>query len=242
MKMNKIKMLAMVTASLLAGASQAQFMPFQGLDLPKIDFSWSNKATEAEKRGDWSSAIDYKKKDMANNYDYNSRNCSVVNASGHLELFLLYWNVGQKSEAKAQLRKCVEIIQNDSTMKPGCADRAAALLKKVENDELSGKFTYADMSQACGIACFVMEVPYAVYNANMDTICRRYQAMAGMFEAKTQVYRKQGEMVAFQAKTYAKGEYEKKHHRTFDPDDRPSEESGRREDWDACKRVYDIFK
>lgn len=161
-----------------------------------------------------------------------------VNQAGeYLSLFFLGWNLGEKQTAVGCLQQCIRVL--DGQVGNNCSARAKVLLSKVQAGKVRGTFSRKDVGGV--LYNYIMEMPYAVNQQNHQRIMARYDALIGQISASTDVYRREGEYQAAQAKLYARQDYEQKHHRSFDPDDRPSEDSGRREDWDACKRIYDIF-
>lgn len=160
-----------------------------------------------------------------------------VNTAGNcVRMFLLNWNLEEKNEAIGWLRRGISIMK--SHVGQNCSARAEVLLKKACSDEIGDTFT---KNLFYSVYNYVMEVPNAVNQRKHRQLMARYDALIGQISASTEVYRREGEYQAMQAKSYANQEYQRKCHRVFDPDRRPSADSGCREEWDACKRIYDIF-
>lgn len=235
MKMNKLIM----TVAVLAGAyvSRAEFT--NGCDLPDPNKTLALREliAQAVEKENWRECEEYTLK--------------LIDHSGesphyYINLFLLNWNIGTKARAKDFLKKGIENLR---TWQKGCEVYAKELLDKAEADDLPSKFSANDIySDSCGITHFVMEPLHTALEQEryerkkkMDAENEWLNWIGAYADASTSVYRKQGEMFATQAKFNARREYENKYHSTFDPKDRPSESSGRREDWDSCKKIYDIF-
>ena len=195
-------------------------------------FAMMDKEKREIKNGNWSDALECAKQLVVYDADVPANQ-----AKDYLTLFFLNWNLGNEYRAKECLRSCISVLEN--RIGGDCHTRAEKLLNAARSQNLRGRFS---ASELFAVRNFVMEVPNAVSSRNHKQLMAHYDALIGQISASTDVYRREGEYQAFQAKAYAKQTFEGKCHRTFDPDSRPSESSGMRDDWDAAKRIYDIFE
>lgn len=220
-----------------AGASAAESVPaivtadsVSALTLGELPQALMARG-DAIKAGDWSQAVHISRRMLL--YDRDGDMPVPINAvTDYMYLFFCAWNMGNKTFALNNLRDGIAYMS--SKFGNNCDSRAKVLLAKAEEGKLPEQFTSNDIQSSAGICCFILEMPKAVSE-------RHHAALMNQIQASTDVYRKEGEWQASHAKFHAKREYEDKYHRSFDPNDRPPEGSQRRDDWDSCKRIYDIF-
>jgi len=201
----------------------------------------ANEQTAAIKSGNWQRAAHCSKLVAGGD---NVTGVIPVNAAAAIATYsMCMWNekgTDYKEQAITDLAQAVNFC--DMRVKPGCGARITQFMVCILEGKIDGvKFTQNDFLSPIGLHSFLMEMPYAAANQKHQETMARYDRLIGQISASTEVYRRQGEYQAKVAKFYAKQSYENKHHSTFDPNVRPSEDSGRREDWDSRKRIYDIF-
>lgn len=195
---------------------------------------------EAAKSGNWEVAFDRHSQSMQTEM---GRGISVAaKASNFLRSCLYKWNLEEYEKAQGHLEECVRILKN-SGYGNGCEARAVVFLNKMKNGKVSRgvKFTYTDISLKNGIASYIMEVPWALEFKKWDDIKRRYDTINRILDSQLHSARLESQRIEGTIKIQARQDFLEKHHKTFDPNNRPSSNSPMREDWDACKRIYDIF-
>ena len=152
-----------------------------------------------------------------------------------IEPGLFYWCDGSPSEARTAIRKAIQLMKTGKMLGNGCEVRAEQLLTRLNRvpRQLS-------LNEIAAILSFTMEAAQAEQSKKTNASIARSDARIRMFDAKAQTYRREGEFQASVAKFHASREYQTATGKTFDPNHRPYD--GReREQWDACKRIYDIW-
>ena len=200
----------------------------------------NRQETEAAKSGNWEVAFD--RHSQAMQTEMGRGNSAVQKASNCLRTCLYKWNLEEYESARKYLEECVYILKN-SGYGNGCETRAIVFLNKMKNGKVSRgiKFTYTDISLKNGIASYIMEVPWALEFKKWDDIKRRYDTINRILDSQLHSARLESQRIEGTIKIQARQDFLEKHHETFDPNNRPSYNSPMREDWDACKRIYDIF-
>ncbi|MBR2625452.1 MAG: hypothetical protein IKD23_03525 [Lentisphaeria bacterium] len=204
-------------------------------------FYWQRITYDAIKSEDYNRATAAIKNEIKAFEDYDK--IDIILASSYLKLSMLYWSVGSRNNAISALKQTIYYMQNGRNLGgSGCEQRAQIFLQKMRSGDLPDYFTPQDISSNIGVSSYIMEIPDAVYQRQIDKLKAHYDAIANRTAAATDVYRKEGNLQARMARYYADSEYQKTTGRTFYPDSPPSYGSKDREAWDACKRVYDIFE
>lgn len=209
------------------------------------------KESKAMENGDWAEALKWAK---AQNYSDGLSDDEVIAkaksdvlaanaAAKFLTRFMLNWNLRQFDDAKRNLRQCILTLKHGQHLGDGCEVYAEALKKKVDNGDLSKSltFTFHDMTANAGVHNAVMKVPYAMGIAKMKAESYRFEVLGRMFDSMNRSAMLEGQRIERDAKFKANQEFSSKYNRDFDPDRRPAEGTRMRDDWDACKRVHDIF-
>lgn len=154
----------------------------------------------------------------------------------YLGRFMTEWQEGDRTRAINDLSAAVNIIARS----PDYGEKYTVLMKELliraKQGRLPDKFKNASELEG-----FVGQPVYDRFGEITGRVAQSWQAMAAMFGAKTAVYRKEGELQAYMATQAIQMDYRQKTGKDFDPDRRPSEESGRRTEWERAKRIYDIF-
>ncbi len=160
-------------------------------------------------------------------------------ASDYIELGMLCMNIGRNTDAQKVIANAIYIMRNSNTLGKGCEQRAEIFLQKIQKG-LNMTFSYKDKCKG-GILPYIMEIPNAIQDNYFDEMNARNRAIGAYADSMSKTYRMQGRMQASMAKAYARQEYIRDTGRNFDPTSRPSYDSGARDAWDACKKIYDIF-
>lgn len=171
-------------------------------------------------------------------------NCdpAAANVAGYyVDMFFQHWNLDERDEAKACLRKGIRLMRGHDLLGGGCEARAVALLAKAEADDIGSRFSVNDLTSKLGIERYVVQPVYDRYNERTNASISRSQAEASYFSSRAQGYRLEGEADACMAKLMAGDAYRKATGYRFDPNDRPAYSGDLSDKWLACKRIYDIF-
>jgi len=232
--MMRVKVVGISAITLtMAFSSQTSF----GMSLDE-NIALMNRSSAAMQSGNWDVAAAAIQR-MVSDPISDIGHVAVNDACNRVQLFMLRWNLGQRSAAMSELREAIRIMDG---IGEGCSASARRLLAKAETGRLPD-FTYVDMNNTkIGVIGAVMAVPSAVWNRQIDGFIARQRALGAMFDSQTSAYRREGDRFAWREKYNAASEYQRKTGRTFDPSDRPSYDSPSRAEWDACKKVYDIFE
>lgn len=210
---------------------------YPGKEAQEKWISHSTSRYEAWARKDYSAAL-REQKAVIENLKTDS---DVLLAENAFILGMLYWNVGQTRNAVSALENGIQILRKGTYVGgSGCERRAVVFLRKMRQRQLPNYFSCHDASSG-GILGYIMEVPNAVYHKKINQLIQRYEAIGRMNESMANTYRIQGEMQARFARFYAGMEYQKSTGDTFSPSHPPISGTEKREKWDACKRIYDIF-
>ena len=201
-------------------------------------FNAMKAAYAALERGDWETGL----RKMEWLGDRNSSLEAPINrASYYLTASMCAWNLGRKSSALRLLDRAISIMRNGANMGGGCEARAVAFRTKMQEGGLPSHFTSADMQYGVGIHDFIMEIPKAKWNRNIQNSIAKYEAIGGRADAQRGIYEAHGRWFEKVAKFYARQEYQDATGRSFDPDRPPVYGTSDRDYWNAAKRVYDIF-
>ena len=189
---------------------------------------------------EWEDALD-KTIDYLNATRNSSLEADVNRAQNYLYASMLSWNTDRPEKAREFLDKAIRIMRTGENMGGGCEARAVAFRNKMSGGDLPRRFTTNDIIGTPGIQSYIMELPTAKFNRTINARIARYEAIGGMADAQKGIYEAQGRWFENASKFYARQEYQKATHQTFDPDSPPERYTSAREHWDAAKRIYDIF-
>ena len=178
-----------------------------------------------------------------NSFGWGGLSNGVFEGCKELEKFFANWNAGDRDGAMTALGRAISIADNDSALGHGCSGRMKVLLAKAKSGDLPSRFDERDYSGsvANNLISFVYQPVWDQHNGYCDRTASRFQALGNSFSAKTAVYKKEGEMQEFLAKQEVQKNYLKKTGDNFDPDNKPSYDSGKQEEWKKAKRIYDIY-
>lgn len=166
-------------------------------------------------------------------------------ATDNIRKFFDQWNEGNRSCAIRNLSDTIELLENDDAYGRRASVRLRVLKGKAERRKLPFRFADKDFDGATAgnLICFLEAPIVACHSAYCDRRTARHQAIMGMLDNEIQRSNRSSQMYFEQ---HVKGEidetYRKKTGDVFDPDDRPTLSSGKREAWDRAKTIYDIFK
>ena len=201
-------------------------------------FNIMNRAYAAVENGDWYSAAN----DLERLAASGSWLETDVNRAGYLlQAAMCAHNAGYSSSGAVGrlLDRAIDKMRYGDNLGGGCEARAVRFRQKLMSGDWPQKFTSTDI--LAGIYGFIMEIPQAQFNNSINASIARYAAIGGMADAQRGIYESQGRLQERQAKFYAREEYRNATGRTFDPSDPPRYGTAEREQWNAAKRIYDIF-
>lgn len=166
---------------------------------------------------------------------------SVSDAAARLTLAMLEWNAGNANAAVQRMDECIVIMDNGEYLGNGCSKAAKILRERMAAGTIE-KFRNYDFLNPCGVKSYVMADCERQYNESIEAFNRKHELLQRRMDNEIQRYQKRGADFEWMEKFKAKQEYLQTTRDLFDPTERPPEDSPRREAWDACKRVHDIFE
>ena len=221
--MKKLFLLIFVVASMHSTVNAEEFQLYKYFQLLKAG-NYSEAAYQMEKKieqGEWA---------------------SVNQASEYIELAMLKWNLGKKYEAQRAVKNAIHIMKNgDNLANSQCEERAEIFLEKMKNNNLPKTFVANDFYLS-GVLGYIMEIPYAVYDKRCKRGIRFYSAQTFYADNMMKSYRHQANSQALISRAFARKAYLDATKDTFSPNNPPPYGSKARKHWDACKKIYDIFK
>lgn len=245
--MKMIKELTMIAVSAFALTIQAYEDPWRAVIMNSMSGSGAsynhydgmsdlmNARSSAKENGDWDEALSLMKRFIDKDYWID---CDVNKASDHVELSLLYWNTGDREEARDAMSAAINFMRYGHNLGNNCWQDASRLYNKMRNGGLPSKFSPKELE--C-VLNYVMEVPRAQFNKTIDAQMARYDTMIRRMDSEIRTIEFQGRIMEHRAKFKARQDYHDATGRTFDPSNPPEYGSSAREDWNAAKRIYDIF-
>lgn len=200
----------------------------------------TRQENEAAKSGNWELALSYHNQAMQT--EMGAGNSAAQKAANCLTSFFYLWNLGEYERAHTHLQQCVNTLKS-SHYGNNCEDRAVVFLKRIDEGKVpkSIKFTCMDIGAKNGICNYIMEVPWAMEFKKWNDLKRKYDMMNRILDSQLQTARLESQRIESTIKIQVRQDYLEKHNEMFDPNNRPSYDSPKRNDWDACKRIYDIF-
>lgn len=203
-----------------------------------LAFQKLNESVSAAERGDWRDARDAYLW-LAN--QSSSLEPDLNRASNFLSASMCAWNLGDSDDADEYLGKAISKMKYGENLGGGCESRAVAFREKKSAGKWPSRFTFNDMTSETGIHAYVMSPANARFNGQIAASNARMAALGGLADAQRGIYEAEGRWRERQAKFSADREYREATGRTFDPSDPPSRGTSERENWDAAKKIYDIF-
>ena len=198
------------------------------------------KATEAE---EWRDAAGYMKRcvELEKNAGILRTDCNLTGY--YVWLAMLQWNNNEQSSARDSMREAIRLMKYGESLGQGCEKLAEKFLAKMQSGDLPSRFTPTDILSDCGIKKNIMVPVEARFWKCTNASIARSNLVISWAESMTRTYQMDGERQARMARQGARQEYLRKTGKEFSPDrdTRPSYGKAR-DEWDACKRVYDIFE
>ena len=240
--MKKISLIILISASIIltcqADAQRDFIMQVitQPTGASNID-DYVNNMNEVEnawKNENYSRAIRYQLKVLEDD------SVSVNVAANYFSLAMLYWNVGQVSNAITAMNNGIYVCRNGEYLGSGCEARAVVFLNKMRQRKLPDYFTYNDTLTG-GVLDYLTEIPHAIFSKNCERDKAKWATLERAYGSMLYSYQLQGESQARMARTYARQSYLESTGDTFSPNN-PPYSSSKREAWNRCKKVYDIFE
>lgn len=194
-----------------------------------------NAQSRAIEDEDWDEALSLKKRFIAREY---WGGCDVNKASDQVELALLYWNTGDRSGARNALSRAISIMRNGNNLGNNCWSDASTLYRKMQSGDLPSRFASKEFTS---VLSYVMEVPMAQFNKTINSQIRQYDLMIRRMDSEIKTLEFQGQIMEHRAKFKARQDYFNATGRTFNPSNPPEYGTSARDEWNAAKRIYDIF-
>lgn len=191
----------------------------------------------ALKSGNYSRAAEIKERSINPNSIL-----SEILAGEYVELAMLKWNLREKSDAVDAMEKAINVMKYGRDVSgSGCEKRAEIFLEKMKENDLPRTFVYRDFFMS-GVWGYIMAPVDAEAKHRVSRNTNYYRQQASYYDAVMASARHHAESNARIAKAYASSRYLKNTKDTFSPNNPPPRGSEKREYWDACKKIYDIFK
>lgn len=227
------------SAAIILGCNSFSAGAFEYLPLPPPPPPQSayDGRDNAWRNGNYQSALDYQLR-IAN----MDNSIEISAASDCFVLAMCYWNVGNRSQAIACVERGISCLRNGRyTAGSGCERAAVEFLQKMRNGDLPDKFNYYD-THTFGVLGYIMAVPEAVWYHKMGQHNARLDAIIRYCDSMIQSYQRRQDEIEREAKRYARLEYLNGTGCEFSIDHPPAYGTELRNKWDACRRVYDIFR
>lgn len=203
-------------------------------------FSKAWKATEAEK---WGDAVRCMKRcvELEKSAGILRTDCNL--AGYYVWLAMLQWNDNEPSSARSSMEEAIRLMKYGENLGQGCEKLAEKFLGKMRSGDLPSAFTPTDILSDCGIQKNIMAPVEARFWKCTNASIARSNLVISWAESMSRTYQMEGERQARMARQGARQEYLRKTGREFSPDSDTRPSYGKaRDEWDACKRVYDIFE
>ena len=197
-------------------------------------------ATEAE---EWGDAVRYMKRcvELEKSAGILRTDCNL--AGYYVWLAMLQWNDDSPGSARDSMEEAIRLMKYGENLGQGCEKLAEKFLGKMRSGDLPSAFTSTDILSDCGIQKNIMAPVEARFWKCTNASIARSNLVISWAESMSRTYQMEGERQARMARQGARQEYLRKTGREFSPDRDTRPSTGKaRDEWDACKRVYDIFE
>ena len=201
------------------------------------------KCCNATEAGEWGDAVGYMKRcvELEKNAGILRTDCNL--AGYYVLLSMLQWNYNEPSSARSSMEEAIRLMKYGESLGQGCEKLAEKFLGKMRSGDLPSTFTSTDILSDCGIHKNIMAPVEARFWKCTNASIAKSNLIISWADSMSRTYQMDGERQARMAQQGARQEYLRKTGREFSPDrdTRPSYGKAR-DEWDACKRVYDIFE
>ena len=197
----------------------------------------TNRQVNAWKNRDYRTALNYLLRIRNNPIVY----VGVNFASECFEAAMLYWNLGDKSQAVAEVNRGINTLRRDQyTGGTGCEAAALKFLAKMRSNDLPAEFSYYD-TYDFGILGYITAAPRAVYNKKIGQEIDRWRRLGQMLDSQMYSLQLRSEAIERELKRNARHSYQRSTGDTFSPNNPPAYGTEKRAEWEACKRTFDLF-
>ena len=202
-----------------------------------------SKAWSATESGQWGEAARNLKRCIEIEKDSGILRSDCNIADNYVWLAMLQWNDDEASSARSSMSEAIYLMKNGEYLGGGCEKLAEKFLQKMRSGDLPSTFSTTDILSDCGVHKHVVAPMQARYWSRLGRINDQSRLVTRWAESMTRTYQMQADSQARMARQSARQEYLSKTGREFSPDSDTRPSSGKaRDEWDACKRVYDIFE
>ena len=201
------------------------------------------KCWNATEAGEWGDAARYMKRcvELEKNAGILRTDCNL--ASYYVWLAMLQWNDNEPSSARSSMEEAIRLMKYGESLGQGCEKLAERFLGKMRSGDLPSTFTSTDILSDCGICKTIMAPVEARFWKCTNASISRSNLVISWADSMSRTYQMEGERQARMARQGARQEYLRKTGREFSPDRDTRPPYGKaRDEWDSCKRVYDIFE
>ena len=204
---------------------------------------YSNKAWNATEAEEWGDAVRYMKRcvELEKSAGILRTDCNL--AGYYVWLAMLQWNDDSRGSARDSMEEAIRLMKYGENLGQGCEKLAEKFLGKMRSGDLPSAFTPTDILSDCGIQKNIMAPVEARFWKCTNASIARSNLVISWAKSMSRTYQMEGERQARMARQGARQEYLRKTGRHFSPDSDTRPSYGKaRDEWDACKRVYDIFE
>jgi len=202
-----------------------------------------NKAWEATETERWGEAVRALKRciEIEKESGIFRSDCNI--ADNYVWLAMLQWNDNEPRSARSSMEEAIRLMKYGESLGQGCEKLAEKFLAKMQSGDLPSRFTPTDILSDCGIHKNIMVPVMARFWKCTNASIARSNLVISWAESMSRTYQMEGERQARMARQGARQEYLRKTGREFSPDSDTRLSYGKaRDEWDACKCVYDIFE
>ena len=166
-----------------------------------------------------------------------------ISASAFLQLGSLLWLSGNQSKAVSAINRSIHIMRYSSNVDASVTMCAKKILARVSKSN-----TPPTPQEKSALIHYIITLNNTAINfyENVESEkqrqedIRRHNLLMKRFDAEITRLKQEDKRIEKEAKRKADQEYWKKTRKSFDPTRRP-QNGYAREQWDAAKRIYDIF-
>ena len=166
-----------------------------------------------------------------------------ISASAFLQLGSLLWLSGNQSKAVSAINRSIHIMRYSSNVDASVTMSAKKILARVSKSN-----TPPTPQEKSALIHYIITLNNTAINfyENVESEkqrqedIRRHNLLMKRFDAEITRLKQEDKRIEKEAKRKADQEYWKKTRKSFDPTRRPPNGYAR-EQWDAAKRIYDIF-
>jgi len=167
-----------------------------------------------------------------------SRDASYV--KNCLTLSMICWNLDKTYDARKYAEKAISAMEDK--IGGNCEERAEQYLKKLKSGDLPYLFSPKDFLASYGTLEYMSSPAFAQEAKNLARQNAVNDAIISYSNSKMKTLQAESERMARNAKRDAKEIYRSETGKNFDLTSRPVYSGKAQDEWDACKRIIDIFE